>query len=466
MSTVLSVARGILLRGSAETGRRLDRDALFKAIGNVRLTTFRSAAADLGAQRSRPGLRFFDSSVNGKISFGPGAGLAVGASVGAESIRAVLVDANGWEYHPVEGPRLVGQSAAEPGIVLSRIKETVACVLDKALDDSSLLVDGNLPLLGWAVAWPTPIDRGGRPNGYALGHHSWRSGQPLNQRVALTLGVTDMAAFSLNDAHAAAIAIAHHETHQLEHLKWTHPKLTVVVRLAGNVSGAVIIVEPKRSDPEHGDVSGFVGSILLAGIDNCAGEIGHAPISRETIEEIDDRIHVNGLSQLVQANCSCTPTGGKTPAHLEAYASVLALTQRLYPDLEHHDALQTILTDPDNDRHTAGLRDVGTLVGDTMIGPIAILNPAAITLTGTLAMPVVRDEVRSRVDAAHRFGTQPAIGALRGQVNDYVSAKGAALAMIRNLVHRRMDEILDDYKDTVSENVAGLAKLIDKNPLS
>ncbi len=464
-TSILKVAHGILLRGHPETGNGLDKSALLKALGNIPSTTFRAAAEEIGALSSEPGLRFFDASMRGRIAFGPGAGLAVGVSVGAENVRAVLVDANGWEYHHVESDALAGQTSASPDVVLERIKDTVAKSLEKAFTDSEpdLLVEGELPLLGWAVAWPTPIDRASKPSGNALSHPSWRSGQPLDQRVRIKLGIREMPTYALSDAHAAAIAVAHRETHRPEHREWRHARLTIVLRLAGNVSGGVVILAPTRQDQEVGEISGFVDSILLAGYDNNAGEIGHAPICPSLVAELADN---DEAGPLTLQRCSCvSPDDEELPSHLEAYASVLALTKRLYPELPRGEALRRVLDDPEQDRHRRALLDVGALVGDALLSPIAILNPAQITLTGSLALPLVHDEIEERVGKAHKLGAQPAITALGGTENDFIRASGAALALIRKLVHRRLAELLDNEKEGVSRNVRALTIRRASNPL-
>src|SRR5262249_36499546 len=160
--------------------------------------------------------------------FGPGAGLAVGVSLGTESLRATLVDANGWRYHSHESPPRPDQLELDPAAVLDRIAEAVSVVLDDALRDEKLLVDGALPLLGWSVAWPSPVDRDYRPVGHALAHPHWHRGQPLDQRVRRRLNVPGVPSFALNDAHAAAIAVAFRQTHQSDYLDWKHPRLAIV----------------------------------------------------------------------------------------------------------------------------------------------------------------------------------------------------------------------------------------------
>src|SRR5438046_796078 len=93
--SLLTVARGILLHGGLDPAERLHRRRLLETL-KVADATFRNAGEKLGARTDEPGLRFFDSSIAGRLAFGPGAGLVVGVAVGTESLRAAIVDANGW----------------------------------------------------------------------------------------------------------------------------------------------------------------------------------------------------------------------------------------------------------------------------------------------------------------------------------------------------------------------------------
>jgi hypothetical protein len=188
MSGLSDVAHAILLLGAPTRETLGGRKPIMTSTGQP-WTTFRSAAEGIGSKQGARGLGFFDSSRQGKLAFGPGAGLVVGVSVGAENVRAVLVDANGWEYHAHQGDHQQGQLAQQPDVLLARIKTAIAEVLEQTFKKSPhLLVDGALPLLGCAVAWPTPVDRAGKPAGHALSHPGWRS-QELDRRVTATLGI-------------------------------------------------------------------------------------------------------------------------------------------------------------------------------------------------------------------------------------------------------------------------------------
>jgi predicted NBD/HSP70 family sugar kinase len=459
----LRVAHAIALRISPKKGERLAREPLLKSVESNK-STFRSAASGIGAFQEKAGLRFFDSSVQSRIAFGPGAGLAVGISVGAQTVRAVLVDANGWTHHCYEtSERVAGQLTNEPALVLGRIKHAAGQIVAKAFEDPELLVEGKLPLLGWSVAWPSLIDQQRKPVGRVLAHHSWHNGQTLDQRVVRALPVPGLTTYAIPDAHAAAIAVAHEACHQPGHADWGRAQLTLVLRLAGNVSGGWIIVEPDSGEGPRAK-SGFIKSILLAGVDNHAGQLGHVPVSPQLVEELERSGKAKGLGGFVPQCCTCTLEDEGSPSlHLEAYASVQAVTRRLYPELQRQEALDRLLDDMDDERHRRALTDIGALVGDALIAPVAAVNPARIVLTGSLAVPIVEEEIVRRLDAAHKFGPQPNISSLKDEENRYGMAKGAALALVRGELYRKFKKLLSSDRDAPDE-IVKLTTLLESNP--
>lgn len=444
MSTNSNVAQAILLHASPQTGQRLARADVLKA-ANVKSEAFRYSAEGLGAKASDRGLAFFDTSERGKISFGPGAGLAVGVSVGAETVRAVLVDVNGWTYHHHESEHVTNQLDQHPATLIARIGDAIRQVLADTFEHTAgLLVNGCLPLLGYGVAWPTSIDRDYKPNGNTLSHAAWRGGQRLTGRIAQAMRIEEARSYALNDAHAAAIAVAYRDTHLSGYHDRRFPKLTLVIRLAGNIGAGIIIVEHPRRDQQNRIISGFPSSILLAGFDNHAGEIGHAPVAKSTLAKLA-RNRPKGLPSLTAQPCTCSAPGDPTAEHLQAYASVLALTRRIDPRRSRRETLKKVLANPTNARHERALMDTGALVADTLLGPVATLNPGEIVLTGSLAIPIVKKEIQARIENAHKLGTTPIVSLIDDQQeNDFLRAQGAALAIIRRSVHRRLDELLDN----------------------
>ena len=450
-------------RGRLE-GERLARRDLFAAI-EVADETFRSAGRAIGAKSRDPGLRFFDCSERGQVAFGPGAGLVVGVSLGSESLRAALVDANGWLYAHHEAESIVGQLGEPRDVILGRIREAVGAVLRRAVENPQLLVDGELPLLGCAVAWPSPLNRNKRQVGQALSHASWGGGQPLDGLVARKLGIEGIASFALNDTHAAALGVAHRLTHQRGAERRDHPELTIVLRVAGGIGGAVIIIEPPARRTAEGRgarrLRGFRDSILLAGFDNHAGEIGHVPLAPSVIAE-RNKGRPPRLAKLEPHYCSCT-RDGPVPPHLEAYASAFAMTRRLNRKRPMHDVLEEVLDAPGEPRHDRALRDVGALVGEALVGPAAMLNPARVVLTGSLAVNEVKQEINDRLGAEHRFGEQPQITTVPERANRYIRAQGAALAVLRERVYRALPEIMPDNRTAMERAVRDLPVRLDRD---
>jgi predicted NBD/HSP70 family sugar kinase len=434
------VAHNLLLWGAGRREEQESRDALFQ-LADVHYSTFRSATKELGGRVRTPRLRFFDISQKHALWFGPGAGVCVGVSVGARTVRAVLVDANGWEYDHCELDAVEGQLQQSPDVVMARVRDAVRGVLRRGIEDDRLLVDRKLPLLGCSVAWPTPIDRNRRPVGHALSDAAWNRRQ-LDERVQDALGLGDVRTFVMSDSHAAALAIAHRDTRGSENVRRDRPRLTIVIRLAGNVSGSVIVIERSKLDQGKVEVSGFVRSILLGGIDNLAGEIGHVPVSPDLVARLNERAACGGLADLPRVRCSCTVDGDEDPEHLEAYASALALTSRLYPDLDRGAALEQIRQAPETEPHRHALEDVGALVGETILAPAAILNPAAIVLTGSLALAPVKKALEVYLKDEWKIGSAPKIELICGDDNENLRAKGAALAMLRVRVHRELETLL------------------------
>ena len=449
------VSRGLMLFGQQIEAGSLDRQSFLERI-EVKNNAFRSAGDQLGATRV-PGLRFFDSTHRNQLAFGPGAGLVLGVSVGASSIRAAIVDANGRLYHAHEDPPLQHQLALAPSELLERLRRVTASVFEMASSDPGLLVDGAFPFLGVAVAWGAPLDREKKPLGPALQHRSWHSGAPLHQRVARHLGIPLERSHALNHAHAAAIAVAWHQTRAADHLEQHHSRIGIVIRLAGEINAATIVVEPPRllSRSGLGPTSGFLSSVLIGGVDLQAGEIGHVPVDAAIIASRNyDR--PSGLGDLVPFRCSCTEPTNPVPSHLEAYASTTAIAHRVSPAEPEEDVIARIVAQPEAPLHRRVLQDVGILAGHTLVGPVAMLNPATITLTGPFAVPTVQQAVSARLSDALPFGVSPEIRLLRPVLNDFVGVQGAALAVLRRHVHRRFEELVGGSKRQVPQLVRAL----------
>lgn len=441
-STPLRIARGLTLYGKQIEDEVIGRSAFLKSV-HVEGSIYRRWMKDLSdGDENEPGLRFF-STPPGKLMFGPGAGLVLGISLGTTSLRAGLFDANGLMHREYQAPSKVNQLALAPRQLLDRIRSAATRVLAPALETEALLVRGKLRFRGVAIAWPAPINRSKRPVGHALSSRSWQTGTVMTERVARHLEIPTDLSHAINDTWSAAVAVAFDRTQEARHVKAEDPELSVVLRLAGGIGGATIVVEPPSGSgkDKHGVESGFAKSILLGGKDAHAGEIGHVVVPSSTIAERSDE-RPDGLRELKPYRCSCTSKDDEPPNHLEAFVSRAALAQRVAPDQPEEQVIQRILADPHDRVHRWALEDIGILTADCILGSVSMLNPAHITLTGALANPIVRDAFDARLYDEHQVISPPAVDYLDGHHNEFIRARGAALVVLRAQVHRRLEDLV------------------------
>ncbi len=418
---------------------------------DVPLATLRSAAADIGAQAKDPGLHFFDATEKGELKFGPGAGFVIGLSIGTSSLRAALVDAHGETVLSDALDPYEEQLKESPQDLLEDVKKLAGHLVERVFEERpDFLVDGHLPLVGVSVAWPSPINRHKRPDGYALEHSRWKE-RDLNDRLSRALGLKPQRCSSLNDAEAAAVSVAADRSIPWIHDDPPHPRLTLVLRLAGGIGGATVVIEPPAFDPEK-DVKGFVTSFVLGGRDLHAGEIGHISIGEGQIEKLNKACREDGmeLGKIVPGRCSCAPRDERAEIeHLEAYAGAAALARRLGLSPQDVKPLNALHDRPLLKRETRGLEDMGELVAHALRGAIAVLDPAEIVLTGSLALETVREKIETYLQANEVFSAAPEVTRLEGDDNRYVRARGAGLVVVRRQVHRALPDLVGHQKADV-----------------
>lgn len=161
------------------------------------------------------------------LRFGLGLGTVIGASIGTQSLRVGLFDANGslltthtrgrgsalTGWHAYEELHTADQLAAPMDELLDRLVGAIKAVALRAVNDQAVLVDGRLPFLGVAVAWPTPLNCWTKvPTGLAMSDSAWRTSDgPGEDVVGIDLRVGDRLGFepelssALNDANALAL---------------------------------------------------------------------------------------------------------------------------------------------------------------------------------------------------------------------------------------------------------------------
>lgn len=437
----MQILRTLLAQGSTSpTHREIARTA------NVGDRTVAKLVNDLGASRFVEGGR--------PARLGPGLGVVLGISVGLERLRAGIVDASGNLHCAVEEPPTVGQRDAPPGELLARIRAMGADVLAQALDDERLWAPAgrrSIPLLGVAVAWPCPVDREARAAGNILRHADWTQSQgpgrgvvSLSDRTAETFAPVfgPDRCHSLNSANADALAVAFDQARERatdpEDDQW---RVILAVRIGGTLNAATITQGPHRPSRLS-----FVDARLISGTNGLAGELGHLPIPVATIERRNDMNPFDDLAPLdwEQAKCVC----GRR-RHLDAFASGRAFVDRMeasgyqFPSdpLEKAEVIRSALGGELDMRQTYALQDVGRIVGRALASPILMLDPHSITLTGSLGIePVAEGVMLEQTAWKNGTGDTVTVGFAGGDEGAYSGVRGAALAVIRRSVYRKLME--------------------------
>jgi predicted NBD/HSP70 family sugar kinase len=446
-----------LLDGVLIHGRRIEREELTQEefwevtkIGKTEGTRIRQQFMASGTLRDRGSGKHRRT----RMALGKRLGYVLGASLGTESLRVALIDANGDLAITAEDDASPLRAKAKPEQLLEDLAVLVRTVLEQALARPDLLVATGreapyLPLLGVAVAWPTPLHRQTKlPTGQSL-HPEWGEPPSLPDRVAKRLGIPSEFSSALNDANACALSAVFDDTRSAGldaevHRSW----VSLVVRLGGGIGAATVLVD--KHDPTR---SAFAWSRLVEGTQGLAGELGHLEIPPGVVAELNKRKHP-GLARLdLSAPCSCGRAG-----HLESVAGGAALARRIEasPDLDAEAlGLQTGTTRKGPARMDdivkrlsgpsakAALEDIGQLLGHALAGPILMLNPRRITLTGSLAHEYVENGIgMARGAWSSLVSEDPQPRLLQGAASQYAAARGAALAVFRKQVYRRWEDIV------------------------
>jgi len=445
-----------LLEGLLIHGGRIEREDLTQEefwdvaeIGKTEGTKIKQQFLVNGTLRDLGGGRHLRT----RMAFGKRLGYVLGASLGTESLRVALVDANGDLVITAEDDASPLRAKAKPEQLLEDLAVMTRTVLQQALAQPELLVavdrgEPYLPLLGVAVAWPTPLHRQTKlPTGQSL-HLEWGDPPSLPERVAHRLGVPAERSSALNDANACALSAVFDDTRSADvdagvHRSW----VSLVLRLGGGIGAATVLVD--KYDPTH---SAFTWSRLVEGTQGLAGELGHLEIPPGVVAELNKRKHP-GLARLdLKAQCSCGRAG-----HLESVAGGAALARRIEASPELDAEALGLQTGPTREGPArmddivkrlngppakAALEDIGQLLGHALAGPILMLNPRRITLTGSLAHEHVENGIgMARGAWSSSVSEDPQPRLLQGTASQYAAARGAALAVFRKEVYRRWKSI-------------------------
>ncbi len=214
------------------------------------------------------------------ITFGPALGLVLGISVGSESLRAALVDANGDVVVSHQADALQGRLADHPETILAQIGQAARHVLKEGLEHDHLHLNKPargvapaLPLIGVATGWSAPIEREtGLPVGRSMSiRWSEAARKPLAARVASQLGLPAERSRAINAAHAVALGVAFDDLRSAQYAPSADQRghVELAVRLGGCLNAGTVIVEPHRLRPASGGgsvvVSGFCATRLIEG---------------------------------------------------------------------------------------------------------------------------------------------------------------------------------------------------------
>lgn len=397
------------------------------------------------------------------VGFAPQMGLVLACSVGSESVRAGIVDANGIVHKPHSASPRRDQLHLSPDELLQRVLVQAVRSLDEAFDDGDLLGPRQtLPLIGAALALPAPVDRDHRLRGSALKHEDWRhapsgsdapdADHSLNHDFADLLGPPFDAATSqvMNDCNAAAVAAAFERVREIEPPR-TDPDdprrertSALLVRVSGGVGLGMIEV---AGDGEDIHVSRFLKSRVMVGTNGLAGEIGHLPLSASAVERINnasrDFADLHALDY--DRQCSC----GK-PHHLQALVGWHALCDRLGlsldPDATLTDTLEPFIHPPDGDENQAAARaleDAGKLIARALTGPVLALDPHSITVIGSLSVPALlagMKDASGEWTKAFWTGRSVAFAPPR-HGSTFMALRGAGLVLLRANRYRKLRAI-------------------------
>lgn len=399
------------------------------------------------------------------LRFGPALGLVLGISVGSESLRAALIDANGDVCISGEAQSRVGRLKQHPDLVLDEIAEVAKGVLEEALTKEQLVVGAPsgggevIPLVGVAVGWPPSVHRQTKlPAGRAMDVRWQESKESLTELVARRLGLPPERSYALSAAHAVALGAAFDDgrtVHEDSPRGTNHVMLAV--RLGGNISAGTITVEPPRVAGSEGrsiTVSGFCRSSLIEGTSGFAGEIGHLAISNALLRRVNSEAQ-DELAPLSRR----WPCGCGQKMHLEALASATALVRRIrsttelgfsgreWPaddEWENGSIMHAVLPHFDHPLVKQALFASGRLVGHALASPILMLDPRTVVITGPLAHSEVKRGIEAELSTLGlvRPLDPVEIRLLAKEENTFAVPRGAALSVLRDRVYRRLDGLV------------------------
>lgn len=370
--------------------------------------------------------------VDKELVLGPGLGLVLAFSVGAERLRGALVTAGGEARCVVAEPYRPDQLRGRPEELLTRLGRVGAEVLRQGLlPDSNLAVptaDGRraLRLIGATAAWPSPMDHESWPVGGTM-LHDWRQ-RTFREHLHEALGLGLERCHAINDANAGALTMAfEQETPRAGALICVHVAAGIGL---GTVHQAIPTANRRP----------FIDAHVVGGAGNQAGEIGHCAVEPGLIDRLNRetrRKHPEWNDTVPPLNvdriCNCGPARGHMEAVVGAEA-VLDRLGRLQDNASQAVLLKQMHKDAAGDpRIRHALQDVGRVMGSTLAGTVAATDPVAVELVGALASEHIADGMNQQLRSSHVRGT---VFPNRRPDAALASLRGAALAVLRGGLYR------------------------------
>lgn len=398
------------------------------------------------------------------LRLGPAFGFVLSIAIGVETLRAGLIDPNGDALCTVDMPRSSDDlRKLDPTELLDRVVACVDALMVQIRDQLALSPGSPVPLLGIATAWPSPVRGSGRPAGPGLSSE-WQDPAArgtLREEVAARLGMPVGRVHAMNDAFAHGLAISFDKS-RVEVRDFAAQgdsdlatKIAIFLRVGGGLGVSTMLLEPNRS----GRI-GWIDSRLLGGSRSIAGGLAHLPVDPKTIADINSAS--SWTREWLAPMDPLRPCGVcGSVGHLDGFVSGLALQERVEQSDISREDLHAVLRDIDvgsrttsddvfNPVHKA-LTDIGTILGIAMAGPVLLLDPSIVVLSGSLA----REPVRRGIDVARErwmpaWGEQMQIETVPPDSQPLVGVRGAALAVFRRHVHRKFDYWGSGGADTTS----------------
>lgn len=338
--------------------------------------------------------------VGGTLSLGRRAGELLTIAVSRERLRIAVVNAHGSLRGQVEH-KVPIHPFKRSGLTPPQLQEllvTQLAAMRAKLDEPAYVA-------ACCTTWPFRINRHtGQPEPRRV-DDEWRhvSATDLVRRALQESNISIGELQHLNDADCEAIA--EHRFGQAAGRR----HLLVIKLSAGLGLGCVV----------HGR--------LVRGAHGYAGELGHLPV------QVDPQPAHKELAPLDPgAVCSCGKTG-----HLQCYASLAALVNRLEPGseplFERGARLGNRLTE--SVVNTA-IGEAGKLLGQAVCGPVAALDPAAVVLRPSLFRP---EALRAAVQEQIRSNLELAPDVIFGLEGPFVILKGAAVYGAASFIEPRID---------------------------